>query len=40
MSMLVVGFAARMRKRTADSDEPTPTYDGKRPRQSSLDEEV
>ena len=41
MSMLAVGFVARMRKRTADSeDELMPTYDGKSPRRSSSDEEA
>ena len=41
MSMLVVGFVARMRKRVADlEDESTPTYDGKLPRRSSPDEEA
>ena len=36
MSILAVGFAARMQKRVAESeDESTPISDGKRPRRSS-----
>ena len=41
MSMLAIGFAVRMRKRTVDSeDEPAPTSDGKRLRRSSPNEEA
>ena len=41
MFMLAVGFVARMRKRTMDSeDEPAPIPNGKRPRWSSSDEGV
>ena len=41
MPMLAAGFGARMRKRIADSeDESAPTFDGRRPRRSSPDEEA
>ena len=41
MSMLATGFAARMQKRIADlEDESAPTFEGKRPRHSSLNEEA
>ena len=41
MSMLAIGFAARIQKRIVDSkDESAPTSDGKRPRRSWLDEEA
>ena len=41
MSMLAVGFAALMRKRATNSDgETTPSFDGKRMKQSSPDEKA
>ena len=41
MFMLITGFAARIRKLVADSeDESTPIFDGKHPRRSSPDEEA
>ena len=41
MSMLVVGFAAQMRKRVMNlEDEPTPISNGKHPERSLPDEEV
>ena len=41
MSMFATGFAARMLKRVADSeDESTPVFLGKRPRQSSPGEKA
>ena len=41
MSMLVVGFVSRMRKRVADlEDESTLISNGKRPRWSLPDEEA
>ena len=41
MSMLASGFASWMRTRVVDSeDESTPISDGKRPRQSSPNEEA
>ena len=41
MSILAAEFTARIRKRIVNSkDELAPTSDGKRPRQSSSDEEA
>ena len=41
MSRLAIGFVARIHKRATGSEgEATPISDGKRPKQSSLDEEA